>query len=53
MESSTLTALATAALRLPDEPERALVVGCSAGDPVFFLAREYPAARVRGLDPSA
>jgi len=34
-------------------PERALVVGCSDGDPVFFLAREFPAARVRGVDRSA
>jgi ubiquinone/menaquinone biosynthesis C-methylase UbiE len=26
------------------------VLGCGDGDPVLFLAREFPAARVRGLD---
>jgi SAM-dependent methyltransferase len=33
-------------------PERALVVECGNGDPVLFLAREFPAARVRGADSS-
>jgi len=51
MASPTLTALAAAVLRLPGAPERALEVGCGDGDGVFFLAREFPAARVRGLDP--
>ncbi len=30
-----------------------LEVECGQGDGVFFLAREYPAARVRGVDASA
>jgi SAM-dependent methyltransferase len=34
-------------------PERALVVECGDGDAVLFLAREFPAARVRGADSSA
>jgi ubiquinone/menaquinone biosynthesis C-methylase UbiE len=53
MPSPALTALAAAVLRLPGPPERALEVACGEGDGVLFLAREYPAARVRGLDPSA
>jgi ubiquinone/menaquinone biosynthesis C-methylase UbiE len=47
-----LTALATAVLDVPT-PERALVCGCGDGEPVLFLAREFPSARVRGTDPSA
>jgi ubiquinone/menaquinone biosynthesis C-methylase UbiE len=47
-----LTRLAAAALRVP-APERALVVGCGEGEPVLFLAREFPSARVRGVDRSA
>jgi SAM-dependent methyltransferase len=34
-------------------PERALVIGSGDGEAVLFLAREFPAARVRGVDPSA
>jgi SAM-dependent methyltransferase len=48
-----LTALATAALRVPGRPERILEVGCGSGDGVLFLAREFPSARVRGVDTSA
>jgi ubiquinone/menaquinone biosynthesis C-methylase UbiE len=48
---SALTRLATAVLDVP-VPERALVCGCGDGEPVLFLAREFPAARVRGTDPS-
>jgi SAM-dependent methyltransferase len=33
-------------------PERALVVECGDGDAVLFLAREFPAARIRGVDSS-
>jgi SAM-dependent methyltransferase len=33
-------------------PERALAIGCGEGDAALFLAREFPAARVRGVDPS-
>jgi ubiquinone/menaquinone biosynthesis C-methylase UbiE len=47
-----LTRLATAVLDLPT-PERVLVCGCGDGEPVLFLAREFPSARVRGTDPSA
>jgi ubiquinone/menaquinone biosynthesis C-methylase UbiE len=47
-----LTRLATAVLDVP-APERALVCGCGDGEPVLFLAREFPSARVRGTDPSA
>ena len=38
---------------MPAAPERILEIGCESGDRALFLAREYPAARVRGLDPSA
>jgi SAM-dependent methyltransferase len=47
-----LTRLATAVLGVP-VPERALVIGCGEGEPVLFLAREFPSARVRGVDRSA
>jgi SAM-dependent methyltransferase len=47
-----LTPLAAAALHVP-APERALVVECGDGDAVLFLAREFPAARVRGADSSS
>lgn len=53
MPSPSLTALATAVLRPPERPERILEVGCGQGDGVLFLAREFPAARVRGTDRSA
>ncbi len=46
-----LTPLAAAVLHAP-APERALVVECGAGDSVLFLAREFPAARIRGVDSS-
>jgi ubiquinone/menaquinone biosynthesis C-methylase UbiE len=49
---SALTRLAAAVLEVP-KPERALVFGCGDGEPVLFLAREFPSARVRGVDPSA
>jgi ubiquinone/menaquinone biosynthesis C-methylase UbiE len=51
--SPPLTALAAAALHVPPRPERVLVVECGKGDGVLFLAREFPAARVRGVDASA
>jgi ubiquinone/menaquinone biosynthesis C-methylase UbiE len=47
-----LSRLAAAVLDVP-APERALVIGCGEGEPVLFLAREFPSARVRGVDPSA
>jgi len=45
-----LTPLAAAVLDLDRPPERALVLGSGDGDPVLFLSREFPTARVRGLD---
>jgi 23S rRNA (guanine745-N1)-methyltransferase len=48
----SLTALAAAALRLRERPERVLEIGCGEGEGVLFLAREFPSARVRGVDPS-
>lgn len=50
--SSSLTALATAVLHVPGRPERILEIGCGDGERALFLAREFPAARVRGVDPS-
>jgi ubiquinone/menaquinone biosynthesis C-methylase UbiE len=47
-----LTPLAAAVLHLDRPPERALVLGCGDGEPVLLLAREFPTARVRGLDRS-
>jgi ubiquinone/menaquinone biosynthesis C-methylase UbiE len=47
-----LTPLAAAVLHVP-APERALEIECREGDGVLFLAREFPTARVRGVDRSA
>lgn len=48
-----LTTLAAAVLALPEPPpERLLVIGCRDAEAALFLAREFPAARVRGVDPS-
>lgn len=49
---SSLPALAAAVLRVPRDPERVLEIGCGEGDGVLFLAREFPRARIRGLDRS-
>lgn len=51
MSDPPLTSLAAAALHVP-APERALVIGCGEGEAVLLLAREFPAARIRGVDPS-
>jgi ubiquinone/menaquinone biosynthesis C-methylase UbiE len=51
--ATQLIPLAAAVLRVPGRPERILEVGCGSGDGVLFLAREFPAARVRGVDRSA
>ncbi|HEY8083958.1 MAG TPA: methyltransferase domain-containing protein [Solirubrobacterales bacterium] len=48
--SPSLTALAAAALHVDRSPERILEIGCGEGDGVLFLAREFPGARVRGVD---
>jgi SAM-dependent methyltransferase len=53
MPSPPLTPLAAAALRVSPPPERVLEVECGDGDGALFLAREFPAARVRGVDRSA
>jgi len=52
MPTPSLTALAAAVLHVRELPERILEVGCGEGDGVLFLAREFPGARVRGVDPS-
>ena len=44
-----LTPLAAAALHV-GKPERLLQVACGDGDGALFLAREFPTARVRGID---
>lgn len=46
-----LTPLAAAALHV-GEPERILQLHCGDGDGALFFAREFPSARVRGIDPS-
>lgn len=52
MRTPPLTPLAAAVLHVP-APERALLVGCGDGEAALLLAREFPAARIRGVDPSA
>lgn len=52
MDVPPLTPLAAALLHVP-VPERALLVGCGDGEPALLLAREFPSARVRAVDPSA
>jgi SAM-dependent methyltransferase len=47
-----LTPLAAAVLHV-GAPERILQLECGEGDGVLFLAREFPSARVRGIDRSA
>jgi ubiquinone/menaquinone biosynthesis C-methylase UbiE len=53
MSTPPLTPLAAAALRVGPAPERVLEIECGDGDGALFLAREFPAARVRGVDRSA
>jgi SAM-dependent methyltransferase len=50
--SDYLTPLATAVLQVSPEPERVLDIGCGTGLGSLFLAREFPHARVRGIDIS-
>src|SRR5215211_7562102 len=50
--SPLLTPLAAAVLHVGD-PERILELGCGDGEGTLFLAREFPSARVRGIDRSA
>jgi trans-aconitate 2-methyltransferase len=49
--SPPLTPLAAAVLHVGD-PERILQVECGEGDGALFLAREFPGARIRGVDRS-
>jgi ubiquinone/menaquinone biosynthesis C-methylase UbiE len=49
--SPLLTPLAAAVLHVGD-PERVLQIECGEGDGALFLAREFPSARVRGVDRS-
>ncbi len=46
-----LTPLAAAVLHV-GSPERVLQVPCGDGEAALFLAREFPVARVRGIDAS-
>ena len=47
-----LTPLAAAVLHA-GRPERVLQLACGDGDGALFLAREFPTARVRGIDADA
>lgn len=47
-----LAPLAAAALHVRPAPERVLDIGCGTGEGSLFLAREFPQARVRGIDIS-
>lgn len=47
-----MTLLARAVLQVPGRPERVLEVECGEGEATLFLAREYPAASVRGVERS-
>lgn len=53
MPAPKLTPLAAAVLHAAPAPERVLEVECGGGEGALFLAREFPAARVRGVDRSA
>jgi ubiquinone/menaquinone biosynthesis C-methylase UbiE len=47
-----LTPLAAAVLHV-GRPERVLQLACGDGEAALFLAREFPTARVRGIDADA
>ena len=47
-----LASLASALLHVRPEPERALDIGTGLGDGALLIAREFPHARVRGVDIS-
>jgi ubiquinone/menaquinone biosynthesis C-methylase UbiE len=52
MSPPPLTPLAAAVLHV-GEPERILQIECGEGEGAIFLAREFPSARVRGIDRDA
>lgn len=52
MPTPPLTPLAAAVLQVVPAPERVLEIECGDGEATLFLAREFPTARVRGIDPS-
>jgi SAM-dependent methyltransferase len=49
MSPPPLTPLAAAVLHV-GEPERILQIECAEGEGPLFLSREFPSARVRGID---
>jgi len=52
MSPPPLTPLAAAVLHVGD-PERILQIECGEGEGTLFLSREFPSARVRGIDRDA
>ncbi len=52
MASPELIALAAATPLVGGDPERVLEIECGEGARTLFLAREFPRARVRGIDSS-
>lgn len=51
-DTDHLAALAAAVLHVSPAPERALDIGCGTGAATLFLSREFPQARIRGVDLS-